>query len=198
MISDKTLVSDKGNECDGLETALGVIEKTATFCGFDTEGAAKLGRLAEEMISGSAAILDLFSGTLWAETDEKNFMIKLEMEGVFSQDERERLIALTRDNKNTLPKGFFAKLGVLLGDALTGEYVYPFGPGTDVENAELLWSSAQITEMMNKMQNQDPEDKKLEAAAKQVLDSEADDITVSARADSVIITVTMALPQKNN
>lgn len=196
MISDKVIIADKENECEGIDTALEVIGKTALFCGFDAAAAGRLKLLAQEMVTGSAAILDYFKGQLWAETDERAFMIKLEMEGTFTQDERERFVALTRDNKNTLPKGFFAKLGVLLSDALTGEYVYPYGPGTDPTNAEMLWSATEIAEMMAELDRRDPEDEQSAKEAKEVLDHLADDITVSARGDHVLITVTKALPVK--
>lgn len=199
MISDKVLVSDKENECEGLEAALEVVEKAATFNGFGEADAKTMRKLAEEMISGSAAIMTYFSGTMWAQTTEEGqFQILLEMEGTFTQEEREQLIALTKDNKNTLPKGFFGKLGVVLSDALSGEYFYPYGMTADPASAEVMWTSAELAEMMADMDRHehDPEDKALREEAKQVLDTQADDVTVAARADHVLITVSKALPKQ--
>lgn len=195
MISDKVLVADKGNECDGLEKALELVEKTAEYNGFGPQDTATLRTLAQEMVIGCASVLNVFSGTMWVETEESNFDIKLEMEGVFSQMERERLIEMTRDNKNTLPKGFFAKLGALLGDTLSGEYFYPYGIEMEPADAEIMWTNAELAEMLAEADRQDPEDKALEKEAKEKIDTLADDIKVTASANRVLIVVTKALPK---
>lgn len=198
MISDKVMVSEKNNECEGLETALDLVGKTALYCGFDEDESRNLREMAEEIVAGFAAVLNVFSGTMWVETENAAFDINLEMEGTFTQETREQLIAFTRDNKNTLPKGFFGKLGVLISDALTGEYAYPYGMMDGIENGEMLWSTAEITQMMAEMEQQkhDPEDAKMQKEAKEMLDMLADDIRVEARADHVRITATKALPKK--
>lgn len=197
MISDKIVVSDKGDACEGMDAALDVVEKAAAFNGFNATEAHNLRFLAKEMIVGSAVMLDIFTGTLWAQTDEGRFQIVLEMEGAFTQVERDRLISLTRDNKNTLPKGFFAKLGVLLGDAFSGEYFYPFGAADGLSDAELEWTSIEIADRIAEMERErDPSDEALGDEAKVVLDAYADDITVSARASRVTLTVSKKLPPK--
>lgn len=194
MISDKVVVQDKDNACEGLEPALEVVEKTARFEEFGEEDVKTLRLLADEMVKGSAAILNYFSGTMWTQTEDGMFDILLEMEGTFTQDERERLIELTRDNKNTIEGGFFAKLGALLGDALTGEYFYPYDMAGEPNNGELLWESAEIAEMMQQMNQETPEDKEMRETAKKTLDTLADDVKVSARAGRVLITVRKNLP----
>lgn len=179
-----------------------MIEKTAKYCGYGRTDVQKLHTIAQEMISGSAAILDVFKGTMWAETDDAMFSIKLEMTGDFTETERERMIELTRDNRNAMPKGFFAKLGVLLGDALTSDYAYPLGMSGDMEGGDMLWNAAEIDTMMSQMEAEQarrtPEDQALEAEAKQTLDKLADDIIVSAHASDALITVRKKLPEKLN
>lgn len=195
MVSDKVVVADKGNECAGLDTALALVEKTAAYAGFGAQDVGTLRTLAEEMVVGCAAILDVFTGTLWMETDEANFKLLLEIRGSMTEAEREDLIALTPDDKNTLPKGFFAKLGVLIGNAISGEYAYPFGMGADPMSAEVLWTEAELAQMMGDLQrHDDPEDKALEKAAKTALDTLADNVQVAARADRVLVTVFKKLP----
>ena len=198
MITDKVMVSDKGNECEGLDAALALVEKTAVYCEYDAKETQNLREMAEEMVAGSAAVLNIFSGMMWVETENNTFDINLEMEGTFTQETRERLIAFTRDNKNTLPKSFFGKLGVLISDALTGEYAYPYGMMDGIENGEMLWSTAEITQMMAELEQQkhDPEDEQAQKEAKDALNMLADDIRVAARADHVLITATKALPKK--
>lgn len=197
MISDRVIIADKGNECEGLEIGLDMVGKLARFSGFADKQEQELRLLAEEMIAGSAAILDVFTGTLWAEIEEGKFAVKLEMKGLFNQEEREKLIRLTRENKNTLPKGFFARLGVLLGDALTGEYYYPYGISADSSNADILWTNAELTAMLQEMAlKRDPEDEALADVSKIILNEYADDIWVEARSNQVVITVTKALPRQ--
>lgn len=196
MISDKIVIADRGNQCDGLEAGLEMVEKMARFSRYTDRQGQELRLLAEEMIAGSAAILDVFKGTLWVETKEGKFAIKLEMKGLFKQEEREDLIHLTRNNKNTLPKGFFARLGVLLGDALTGEYYFPYGVGADPSGMDVMWTNAELTEMLREMETKkDPEDASMADVSKIILNEYADDIQVAARSNQVVITVTKALPQ---
>lgn len=194
MISDKTVVSDRGNECEGIDAALAVIEKTARFEGFGDAEVGVLRTLAEEMVVGSAAILGVFSGTMWAETEGCDFRVILRMEGLFNQTERDRLVELTRENRNTLPKGFFAKLGVLIGNALTGEYYYPFEAAGEPNSPALLWESEEIAEMMREADKETPEEKTAREEAKRLLDTLADDVKVSARAGSVEIVATKRMP----
>lgn len=197
MISDKIVISDKENECEGLDAALALIQKTAAYEGFDADGAVTLAHLADEMVAGSASILDVFTGTMWAETDETWFKVQLEMQGEFTQVAREEFISLTRDNRNTLPKGFFGKLGVLLADVVSGEYAYPYGEAADPASAEMLWDSAELAQLMAGIEfKPDAEDRATEAEAKQALDALADDIQVAARADRVLVTVFKRLPGK--
>lgn len=194
MISDTVVVADHGNECAGLHAALEMVQKMAAFSGYADREVALLARIADEMITGSAAILDLFTGSMWVETDDAMFSIVLKMEGTFTQDARERFIALTKDNKNTLPEGFFARLGVLLGNALTGEYAFPMGLSD--AGVETYWSASQIAEMMVAMDRHDPQDEALQKEAKQALDSLADDVIVTAKSDEMTITAKKALPRK--
>ena len=195
MISDKIVVRDNENECEGLEGALAMVKKTAEFEGFPQKDVDTLSLLAQEMIIGSAAIMDVFTGTMWTEAEDSIFSIKLEMEGLFTQEKRDRLVALTRDNKNTLPKGFFARLGVLIGDALTGEYFYPVDMSGEPNNAELFWESSEIQQMIMEMDQQSEEDKELAEKAKGILDEKADDVRVEARSNRVLVTVTKKIPQ---
>lgn len=196
MVSDKVVVADHGNECAGMDAALALVDKTAAYAGFGAQDTQVLRTLAEEMVVGCAAILDVFTGTLWMETDEDNFKILLEIKGNLTEAEREELISLTPDDQNTLPKGFFAKLGVLISNALSGEYAYPYGVAADPMSAEVLWSSAELAQMMADLErHDDPEDKALEKAAKEKLDTLADDVEVAARADQVVVTVYKKLPR---
>lgn len=197
MISDKVMVSDKGDVCDGLDAALDVVERTAVYNGFDDTQAHNLRFLAKEMVVGSAVMLDVFTGTMWAQTDDNAFQIVLQMEGTFTQVERDRLISLTRDNKNTLPKGFFAKLGVLLGEAFSGEYFYPVGAADGLSDAEMEWSAIEIADRIAEMERErDPSEEALGDEAKVVLDTYADDIKVAARATEVTLTVSKTLPAR--
>lgn len=195
MISDKISVKDTGKACEGISAALDMVEKTAKFCGYEDKEASNLRLLAEEMVAGSAVILDFFDGVLWVQTQDGNFQILLEMSGVFNQVERERLIALTRDNKNTLPKGFFGKVAMILSNALTGESAYPYGAMVDPSGA-ILWSSRQMVEQAIAMSKASSEEPELEGIEKKILSGMADDVFVSARPDLVVITVVKALPKK--
>lgn len=197
MISDKVIIADHGQACDGFEAGMAMVEKVARFVGYDTKETERLKLLAEEMITGSSAILDIFTGTLWVETDKTMFKLYLEMQGSFTPEEREHLISLTRDNKNTYPKGFFAKLGALLGDALSGSgYYYP-GFALEQGGAEVLWSAEELVDMVDGMRKEtDPEDEALQSASKVILDAYADNIQVGAHANYVKIMVSKALPEK--
>lgn len=196
MISDKVIVADKGDTCAGLEEALAMVQKSAEYNGFAEGQVDTLKRLANELIDGSAAILNVFTGTLWTQTKDDMFQILLEMEGSFDPEKREEFIAFTKDNKNTMPDGFFAKLGTFLSDALTGGYFYPYGMESDPVDAEIMWSNAEITRILQEAEQKTPEDKQTEKQAKYILDAEADDIEVQAHANYVLITVSKKLPTK--
>lgn len=196
MISDKIVITDKVNECDGLEEAIDTVQRSAEYAGYTARDAAEIRALAVDLVAGCAAILDVFTGTLWVETDDTMFHIMLQMEGTFTQTERDRLVALTPDNENTPPKGFFAKLGALLSDTFSGEYFYPYAMASDPESAEVIWSNAQIAEMMAENERtQDPVDKAIAKEAKETLDCAADDVQVTANANRVLVRVSRALPQ---
>lgn len=194
MISDKAQVSDRGNACDGIEAALDLTEKTARYCGYAEREAASLRLLAEELVVGSADILSVFAGMLWVQTENGQFQIILEMTGTFTQTEREHLIGLTRDNKNTLPKGFFGKLSMLLSNALTGEDFYPYDVMSEPVSSEFLWDAQAIAERMASLERQEQGAPEMIGVEKKILNGLADSVVVSARPDRVRIAVMKALP----
>ncbi len=197
MISDKITVSDKSNDSIAIETALNMVEKTAGYCGYNDKEAKNLRLLAEEMVAGSAVILDVFDGRLWVQSEGGVFQILLEMTGMFTQAEREHLISLTRDNKNTMPKGFFGKLAMMLGNAITGDSYYPYGAMEPYgAGGEILWGSMQIAEQMAEMDKKANADPELSGIEKKIMNGLADDVIVSARPDRVTITVMKALPKR--
>lgn len=198
MISGKIVVSDRENTCQGLDAALEMVERTAAYEGFAQADQRTLRLLADEMVEGAAAILDVFTGTLWVETAAGRFQIMLEMKGAFTQEVRDRLVELTSDNQNTPPKGFFGKLGALISDAMTGEYFYGYDTTPDGGGADLLWNQAEITRMIHEIdhRSEDPGDKAHRQKAKETLDTLADDVQVSATGSRVCITVSKNLPEK--
>ncbi len=169
------------------EKALDGVEQGALSFGFDEKDAAFARLLAEEAIAAFSALIGVKSGQMWVEEKEKDFEIHLEGNADLGAEERNKLIELSKNKKNTARKGILGKISSFIdyiaSDSVVGENPFIF---YEMSNDMVIYSSV-ITPSGKaawSMKDEDQEkieekDEVLTDIEKSIIEKFADDIIVS-------------------
>lgn len=190
MQSDQITVS-----AANIAPALDMVERTVNYIGYTPEFGARMRLLAEELISAIRFVLEETHATLWVDTDGRNMLIHLQLEGMLSDASRDRLVEIARSRCNEPPKGLFARIGAFFSDAFLSDavgYVPLF-----MEGGENAGPSLMPISLLSgyDVPAQDPVPEELRDVESNILRGMADDVTVCARPTHAELTVVKALPQ---
>lgn len=192
MQTDKlTITKDRGQ----IKAALDKVELIAQYAGMNRRESANMCLLAEELILSVQNILDQYEGELWVDTNKERFEIHIKADVYADSEDKEKLLAISKTGENTKPKGFLGRISLALdnifsanGDAGTiyGMDMIGCDPGFSVANPSAYYFSyARYKDEMAaapaKLQDE------LEGIEKAIIESIADDITVTVRSNSVHI-----------
>ena len=191
MRSDNITVS-----MENLTPALNLIERTSDYIGYSHDYSARMRLVGEELLRSVSFILSETEGTLWVETDETNMSIHLKVDGNLCDSTRQKLIEVSKKERNEPPKGIFARIGAFLADAMmadSADYV-PYMPcnawvNGDYAPISLMMEYDVRPQMRQAQAPSEPNDIELS-----LLKGLADDVRVAARAAHAEIIVLKKLP----
>lgn len=195
MRSDEVVVS-----LENLGPTLDMIERTAAYLGYDSDCAATLRLLGEEMFQSCSRTLSDLQGVLWIDTDDANMNIHLRVEGEFSKARRARLMELSKSGRNEKPKGIFARLGAFFDDVfmanedgyapLMCDYGMMESQYAHLSLLDSYWADQRIRAAAREEQDD------LKGVEGAILKGLADDVRVSARPYSAELIIVKKLPDK--
>lgn len=117
MVSDKFMVN---SEADRMAAARYATESFAWQAKLDKRDTLRLDLLVEETLGMVKAMLDDFYGQLWFVANGKACEIHFEATADMDPDKRRELVSVSSSGKNAAAKGFMAKLGEVISDAMHG------------------------------------------------------------------------------
>ncbi len=173
---------------DDIETkikALDHVESKARDFGFLDKDARTARLLAEEALGAFSSIIGVNRGHIWVETKDCDFEIHLKASADLTGEERENLINLSREKKNTPKKGIIGKIASLIdylaSDTLIGEdpfMILSMYPEVGSYNITMMSPDLACWSM------QEEQEKRKESSGcsdieKSILEGFADDIVVS-------------------
>jgi len=95
---------------DGREQALGLTEKTGSYCGLDQKAILRLRLLSEELIELIRPFADNIHGDFWLETEDNNIEIHLKTDIPMDLQTRKELLAVSTSGTNSAAKGLMGKI----------------------------------------------------------------------------------------
>jgi len=169
------------------EKALEGVEQGAISFGFDEKDAAFARLLAEEAIAAFSSLIGVKSGYIWVEEKVKDFEIHLDGNADLGSEERNKLIELSKNKKNTARKGILGKISSFIdyiaSDSVVGENPFIF---YEMSNDMVIYSSvitpsgkAAWTMKDDEKKNVEENDEVLKDIEKSIIEKFADDIIVS-------------------
>ena len=94
-----------------LENVLSEVEKVTAYNGLEEKKALRLRLLAEELCGMLPGLVENFSGEFWAENDEENYELHVELKAEGMTIElRDELISVSKSGKNAAAKGVMGKI----------------------------------------------------------------------------------------
>lgn len=177
------------------ESALDQIESLADSFGFDSRDAAFARLLAEEAVNAFSSIIGVNSGSMWVEMKGDDFDIHLKSNAELNSDNRENLINLSKNKKNTPKKGIIGKLASFIdyiaSDSAIGENPFMFYNISDesISLAASLLPSDAAYWSMKKEQKKQEEKNELTDIEQSIIERFADDIIVSIALKDIEIVI---------
>lgn len=186
---------------DTFETILNKVDLFAQYCGMSRREGGNMCLLAEEMITSVRNILDTIDGLLWMEAEDGRFSIHLAMDTFVSEDERGKLIKLA--GKNTPPRGFLGRIGMLLDNFFLADngcdLLYPEATiGSVGLNGEFAANYQVYSYQQFKKENAGKSEEKkdeYEGLERTIIEALADDITVTVKSHSIELIAYKSLPK---
>ncbi len=167
------------------QQALDHVEMLAQSFGFEKKDSASARLLAEEAISAFSVIIGVNCGELWVETNENDFEIHLKASAELTREERENLIELSSEKKNTPKKGIIGKLASLIdylaSDTAIGEdpfMIMSMYPEVGTYNISMVPPDIACWSMQSE-EKEKKEKNMLSDIEKTLIEGFADDIIVS-------------------
>ncbi len=180
-----------------IAPALDMVEKTAEYVGFPAEFGQKMRLMGEELVRSISFIMDDVDASLWVDTDDANMYIHLKLEGALSDTTREKLVNVSKEQRNEPPKGLFKRIGAFFSDAFmadTAGYVPLFIEGGDMSgSASYFLPLSMLADYEAPAQTEAHDD--LAGIESNILKGLADDVTVCARTSYAELTVIKKLPK---
>ncbi len=193
MQTDKLTISKDRQQ---IKEALDKVELIAQYAGMDRRESANMCLLAEELILSVQNILDQYEGKLWVSTDERRFEIHIQIEAYTDTADKEKFLAISKTGENTKPKGFLGRISMALDNIFSADSDYGLSYSMDMLGCDLDYMGAHpngyyftYRNYKDEMAARPAEQKdELEGIEKAIIESIADDITVTVRSNSVHIT----------
>lgn len=169
------------------EKALDHIETRAITFGFDEKDGAFARLLAEEAVNAFSSLIGINQGLIWIEEKDNDFEIHLEANADIDSEERNRLIELSKNKKNTARKGILGKISSFIdyiaSDSAVGDNPFIF---YEMSSDMIVYSSVVTPAGKPAWSKKDEEAAKVEEKEEALMDIEksiiekfADDIIVS-------------------
>lgn len=187
-----------------FEKILNKVNLFAQYCGMSYREGSSMCLLAEEMVASVRVILDTIDGTLWMENEGGQFSIHLAMDTYVSEEERGKLIGLSKGGKNSPPRGFLARVGMVLDNFFLADngcdLLYPDATmiGSVGLNGEFAANYQVYSYQQYKRENAVKVNEKAdeyEGIERSIIEALADDITVTVKSHSIELVALKALPK---
>jgi hypothetical protein len=108
----------------GIEYILSETKRIGEFCNLPPAASDKLRLLAEEMLSLTVRLFENLTYEFFIESEGCSFTLNLSAETLVSQEQREKLLSLSRSGENEATKGIFGKISSIFESLLTGSDEY--------------------------------------------------------------------------
>ncbi len=199
MKSDIIIV-DRAN----ISSILDKVEALALYAGMSRRDSSNMCLLAEEMITSVSHIMDVSESRLWMETAADKFEIHLQIDALVTEENKKKFLEISKSGKNTKPRGFLARMGMALDNLFFSEDAALAADGMEMLGCETSYAGAfgggyrfSYRSYMSEVESKKPEERdELEGIEKTIIESIADDITVTARSHSVEINAYKKLTAK--
>ena len=94
-----------------LDAVLAEVEKVTAYNRLEDKKALRIRLLAEELCGMLPGLVENFSGKFWAENDEENYELHVELKADdMSLELRDELISVSKSGKNAAAKGIMGKI----------------------------------------------------------------------------------------
>ena len=207
MVSEKFLInSDSGR----MQAAKYVTENFAWYAHLSKKDTLRLCLLVEETLGMVKEMVQDYYGCLWFSGDEHGYEIHLEFTADMNFERKHELLSVSTSGSNASAKGFMARIGDFLGDA-----VYNFGKAMDTYGAETMrygiinaagvdmsstydmmpvWSLNQYRDALEDQREEvDEASEAWDELEKSIVANIADDVVVGVKGDRVELVITKAL-----
>ena len=203
MVSDKFMVnSDAGR----MAAARYATESFAWQIKLNRRDTLRLDLLVEETLGMVKAMLEDFYGQLWFVNDESRCEIHLEVTGDVDSGIKRELLSVSSTGKNAAAKGFMARLGEFISEAVHGfgqtidaygqetiRYGIVHTPNTMSPGMDMIpiWTlQTYKADLEEAKASQADAELALEDLEKSIVASLADDIVVGVKGDRVNLVIT--------
>ena len=178
MKTEVVMINGKG---DYLPQALDRIEGLANVATLSTKQSLYLRLLAEELFTLVRGITGDFDASFWAENDGNEFKVALLADVVeVSEEQKNELISLASNGKNSAHQGVMSKVGTIFEFLLKGFECYNLNSKvSSLQYAELGASKEDNKWSLAAYKANVTEDEALEELEKSIVANIADDIVVS-------------------
>ena len=203
MVSDKFMVN---SDAERLAASRYATENFAWKVKLDKRATLRLDLLVEETLGMVNAMLGDFYGQLWfVENADGACEIHFEATTDMDADKKRELIAMSTTGKNASARGFMAKLGEVISNALFGlgdsmdiygqetiRYGIVHMPYTDMSGMELIpvWTLHTYRDELAQANDGKLTAEAIEDLEKSIVASLADDIVVGVKGDRVDMIIT--------
>ena len=167
-------------------------EKVAIYNRLNRKDTLQLRLLGEELVSMLPSIISDFSGEFWIETQENNYelCVSVSVENM-DFDTRERLIKVSKNNKNAAIVGITGKIRAVFDYMAMGSHnpmIAPtgqYGFSTNIDFSQ-IWSLQQYKDFVQRDEAEDEEGDEFE---KSIIARIADDVIVGVQGKRVNMTI---------
>ncbi len=177
----KTDVITVTNSGVGMESALELAEKVATYKGLSRKNALHLRLLTEEAMGMMRSIAGAAEGKFWIEDDQNVFQLHLQVETEMDEEQRKQLLSASSSGKNEATRGFMGKIRSFFEPVENVPVFFDISPMLDAPYADLTWSMRVYEQQlqMHLAQKREGAEEAWDELEKSVISHIADDVKVS-------------------
>lgn len=202
MISDKFMVnSDAGR----MAAARYATEDFAWQAKLEKRDALRLDLLVEETLGMVKTMLEDFYGQLWFVADGKTCEIHFEATANMDVEKRRELLSVSTSGKNAAPRGFMARLGEMISNAMFGvgqtmdaygedtiRYGIVHSPGAVMPNVDMvpIWTLQNYRADLEQARAEDGvAEEAWDELEKSIVARLADDVVVGVKGDRINLVI---------
>lgn len=188
MISDRYTIDGENST---LTTILNKVEAYSLFCGFSKNQAMQNRLLSEEMLSSITDLVEVsLESNFWFVSDDTKLELHAFSQIPCDEEARKKLLFISASGKNTAPKGFFGKVGMLF------DKIFSSSSPVDLAQYGLMapnsadHSISPIVISYADYARRPKTEEELPTIEKSIIENIADDITVTIMSDCFEIVAT--------